>query len=203
MKSLLTIFLFIAAATAGAQTTTATQTAAWTPAQLDAASTAKNIAYIDTASRSAIMYVNLARLYPKQFAALEVKNYYGNKNYGNYVKDSPYRQSLIKYLNTMEPLPALKFDKELYGDAKCFAAEMGNAGRVSHERKTCPKSNYAECISYGMDTGRDIALQWLIDHNVQSLGHRENCLNKTYSKIAICTHYHAKWGTCSVAEIIW
>ena len=103
----------------------------------------------------------------------------------------------------MAPLPALQFDKDLYNDAKCFAAEMGTAGRVSHERKTCKKYNYAECCSYGMETGRDIALQWLIDHDVQSLGHREICLDKAYTKIGVATHYHAKWGMCSVAEIIW
>ena len=51
-----------------------------------------------------------------------------------------------------------------------------------------------------MLTGKDIALQWLIDHNVPSLGHREVCLDETYTKIGLSIHSHKREGTCAVAD---
>lgn len=193
--TILSVFLLLAA-TAIAQTS-------WTTTQLDAANTAKNIAYLSAVERDAIIYINLARMYPKDFAKYEVQDYNGTVKYGDYIKGSPYKQSLIKELNSMQPIPALKFDEELYKDAKCFAAEIGDAGTVTHSRKLCAKQNYAECCSFGMDTGKDIALQWLIDHDVSSLGHREICLDKSYTKIGLSLHKHAKWDVCAVAELIW
>lgn len=197
MRTVKVLFLFLlVAANATAQTT-------WTTAQLDAANTAKNETYLSAVERDAIMYVNLARLYPKEFAKYEVEGYNGTVKYGDYIKGSPYKQSLIKDLNSMQPVHALKFDEELYKDAKCFAAEIGAAGAVTHARKTCIKHDYAECCSFGMDTGKDIAMQWLIDHDISTLGHRKNCLDKSYTKIGLSLHTHTKWGVCAVAEMIW
>lgn len=175
----------------------------WTESQLAKANTAKNSSYLTEAEREAILYINLARLYPKQFAELEVEKYYGPSKYGDYLKESQWRTSLIIDLQNREPIHALEFDATLYQDAKCFSKEMGEAGTIGHERKKCKKNNYAECCSYGMDTGKDIALQWLIDHNVESLGHRKICMDVSYSKIGISVHVHKKWQTCAVAEIIW
>jgi hypothetical protein len=175
----------------------------WTNEQLDNANTAKDIEYISNAERDAIMYINLARLYPKDFAKYEVENYYGPERFGNYLENSPYRKSLISTLNTMTPVKALQFDQTLYEYAKCFAKEQGEEGSTGHVRKTCADGNFAECCSYGMETGKDIALQWLIDHDVTSLGHRENCLNNEYTKIGLSCYTHAEYDFCCVADMIW
>lgn len=179
------------------------QPTTWTAEQLAAANTAKDINYISDIERDAVKYINLARLYPKQFARLEVENYFGTERYGPYVKNSMYRKSLIQELQKMAPLKAYVFDKELYDDARCFAAEQSKNGETGHARKKCPKNAYAECCSYGMNTGRDIAMQWLIDDKVASLGHRKNCLNARFTRIGLSYNSHKVWNHCAVAEFIY
>ena len=175
----------------------------WTSNQIEKANTAKDVAYLTTIEKECVLYINLCRLYPKDFLKNEVLNYYGTAKYGDYVKNSSYRQSLINLLNSMQPVDALYFDSEAYNIAKCFAIEQGKAGTTGHTRINCKDGNYAECCSYGMETGKDIVLQLLIDHNVPSLGHRINCLNKTYTKIGVSVQIHVKWDTCAVIDMIW
>jgi hypothetical protein len=124
----------------------------WTQDQLDAANTAVNVSDLTTAEQEAIMYINLARLYPKDFAQIHVQNYTGPTKYGGYLKGSSYLASLISHLNSMTPTKALVFDEDMYQKAKCFAKEQGIEGSTGHIRKTCPnlQGNYAECCSYGM-----------------------------------------------------
>jgi len=176
--------------------------APWTPEELVKANTAKDITSLSKIEKEAIMYVNLARLYPKKFVTNELTNYGGPAKYGGYVKNSPYKKTLITKLNGMAPLKAFKFDKLLYDDAKCFSAEQGASGKEGHERKICKAGIYAENCSYGMPTGKDVAMQWLIDHNVKSLGHRNTCLSTKYTKIGISEHSHKVWETCSIGEFI-
>lgn len=189
--SLLLLFLIITAP-CFAQT--------WTTAQLDAANTAKDVAYLTDVEKEAIMYINLARLYPKAFADYEVANYFGTKKYGDYLKASAYRESLITTLKSMQAVKALLPDSALYENAKCFAKELGDRGETGHTRQLCKKENYAECLSYGMDTGKDITMQWLIDHAVLSVGHRKLCLSPVYARVGLSTHAHKKWDICAVAE---
>lgn len=175
----------------------------WTEKQIEEANTAKDISYISQMEKDVIMYINLARLYPQDFARIELKDYYGPAKYGNYLKNSPYKTSLEETLNTMKPVVALQFDQELYESAKCFAKESGEAGITGHTRVKCPKANVAECCSYGMDTAKDVVLQLLIDHNVASLGHRKICLDPSYTKAGASEHPHTKYTTCTVVDIIW
>ena len=149
------------------------------------------------------MYINLARLYPKDFVQIEVMNYFGTDKYESIYKNSKYWTSLIAELNSTTQKNSLYFDNDLYENAKCFSKELGERSLESHQRKICEKKKYAECLSYGMATGKDVAMQWLIDKDVPSLGHRKICLDSTYTKVAISVHSHKKWSTCAVAEMIW
>jgi uncharacterized protein YkwD len=173
----------------------------WSAEQLANANTASAINYLTQAEKDAIMYINLARLFPKEFVKFELINYAAPIKFGDYLKNSSYKKSLQNELNKMKPIRAMVFDSVQYADAKCFAKDMGDRGIIGHQRKTCKASNYAECCSYGMETGKDIAMQWLIDHDVPGVGHRKNCLEKDYTKIAVCTHAHKKWQICAVAEM--
>jgi len=175
----------------------------WTPQQIDAANTAVNVNFLTKEERETILYLNLARLYPKRFAAIEVKNYTGGERFGNFVKNSPYKASLMTTLNSMKSLKALYFDSASYQNAKCFAIESGNNGLFGHNRINCPKGNFAECCSYGMDNGLEIVLSWLIDDKVPNLGHRINCLNPEYNKIGVSIHSHTTFRICAVADMIW
>ena len=171
----------------------------WSKAQIAKANTAKDIAYLSTVEKECIMYLNLCRLYPQDFLKFELTNYFGNEQYGDYLKDSAYRKSLISKLAAMSPIHQLTFDEDLYKNAACFAKEQGIAGTIGHTRIKCSKEVYtAECCSYGMNTAKDIVLQLLIDDRVTSLGHRKICLDNKYSKIGVSVSSHKEWGATKI-----
>lgn len=173
----------------------------WTETQRTKANTAKDITYLTAVEKECIMYLNLCRLYPQDFLKFELTNYFGNEKYGEYLKKSTYRKSLLSFLATMQPIDALYFDIDIYTNAACFAKEQGKAGTTGHTRIKCPTGKYAaECCSYGMETGKDIAMQLLIDHGISSLGHRKICLNTVYSKIGVSVNTHSQWGICAVLD---
>ena len=163
----------------------------WTSKQLENTNTAGHIKYLTKAEKEAIKYINLARRYPKQFLKIEFRN---NKLNSKNVR------SLKLLLSKMKPTHVLKFNNDLYKNAKCFAKESGEGGFTGHERKKCDVHYSGECCSYGVANGRGIALQWLIDENVPSLGHRKICLNPRYNYIGISKHAHKVWDICAVAD---
>ncbi len=175
----------------------------WSKPELDSAKTADTCQFLNAIEKDAIMYLNLARLFPQKFAKIELSGYYGTKKYGDYLKDSPYIISLQQMLDTIQPMSRLIPVDSMAENAKCFAIEMGDSGYTGHERIKCAKEKkYAECCSFGMNTGKDIMMQMLIDHNIESLGHRKNCLNVTYTKIGLALHTHTEWGHCCVIELM-
>ena len=177
----------------------------WTPAQLAKANTAKNITYLSKVEKEAIMYINLARLFPSDFIRNELVVSAGmNKGFFKMKNDrGPYQTTLVATLRKMKPVKALLFDKKLFETAKCFAKEQGASGATGHSRKKCQYGGYdAECCSYGQYTGIDVALQLLIDRGVPSLGHREICLDPYYAKIGLSLHPHKQYGTCAVLDFM-
>ena len=162
----------------------------WTSTQLDAANTAKTVTGITAVERETIMYINLARLYPRQFALREVPE--GER--------TTYRTSLMIDLNRMQPVPALVFDSTMYDLAACFALESGELGLEGHNRIHCKGGYMAECCSYGMKEAKDIALQWLIDEDIASLGHRKICLDGRYHAVGISVFKHKTYRFCAVAD---
>lgn len=174
----------------------------WSSNQLLETNTAKDLSFLTEAEKQAIMFVNLARMYPKEFASKVVANYYGNENYGDYLKGSSYQASLLKDLNKAQPVGKLVFDQAAYESAQCFALEQGKTGKTGHDRIQCKSYFYGECVSYGMETGLDIAMHWLVDHDVPSLGHREICLSARYTKIGLSKAPHKSYGVCTVADFV-
>ena len=173
----------------------------WTKEELDKANTCAKIDELEDVEKEAVMYINLARLFPEKFVEVELADYWGPDKYEGYLKGSKYKQSLIDELNEREPVTALVYDETLQEFASCFAKEQGANGHMGHKRKNCPKDNFAECCAYDMETGRDIALQLLIDHNVADLGHRINCLNPNLTKIGISFQPHVKANFCAVLDL--
>lgn len=174
----------------------------WTDSQLDQANSAKDVSYLTKEEKDAILYINLCRLFPKEFSERELEGYEMDRAFGAIVlaEFNKYKQSLQKDLQTRKAVGALAFDQTLYLDAKCYAAEISKAARSGHERVDCKESNYAECVSFGKQTGKDIALQLLIDSGVESLGHREICLDKAYKLVGISANQHFKYKHCAVLE---
>jgi hypothetical protein len=174
----------------------------WSADQLKQANTAADVSDISPVEKEAIAYINLARLFPQDFIQIELKDYQ-DPYHGDWVKYAKEKNSLSKDLSGMHAIKPLSFDKDLYEQAKCFAEEQGASGAVGHNRKKCPKleGTAAECCSYGMNTGKDIAMQWLIDLDVSSHGHRMICLSGEFSQIGLSEHEHKKYSYCAVADL--
>ena len=174
----------------------------WTEEELNKANTCKGITELEDNEKEAILYINLARLYPKKFAKVQLADYWGPEKYNRYLDGSEYKESLMDQLiSEQEPMTPLLWDEELQEFATCFAEEQGASGLMGHQRKRCAKGNFAECCAYDMETGLDIAMQLLIYHEVQSLGHRENCLNPELTKVGIKFAVHKKANFCAVLDL--
>jgi uncharacterized protein YkwD len=171
----------------------------WTAEQLDEANTGKDYEYLSNEEKQTVQYINLCRLYPKQFAVNEVKPYKGIKGI-KYKGLAKYKTSLINQLNVMQPCDALEFDENMYDDAECYAKEISVNKRALHQRKDCEKRKYAENLYFGNNDGKIIALEWLIDCGIVNLGHRKNCLNKLYGGIGVKMDTHFEYVKCAVAE---
>jgi uncharacterized protein YkwD len=171
----------------------------WTAGQLDAANTAKEYEYVTDEEKMIVQYINLCRLYPKQFAENEVKPYNGIKGI-KYKGLAKYKASLLKELNSRQPLEALEFDENMYDDAECYAEEISKNKRAAHQRKTCEKNGYAENLYFGKQDAKTVVLEWLIDCGIASLGHRKNCLNKLYGGFGVKVDTHYEYGKCVVGE---
>ena len=172
----------------------------WTYDELVKVKTFENT-NLSVVEKEAIMYINMARMFPLKFVELELKDYWGTELFGDYLINSSYKISLISALKKSTPIAPLIFDETLQEYAACFAKEQGLSGTRGHERKRCAKGTFAECISYGCATGKDIAMQLLIDHKVESLGHRKICLDPSYSKVGIKFNTHRKSEYCAVIDL--
>jgi hypothetical protein len=172
----------------------------WTSEELQKANTAVNISSISSEEKEVIKYLNLARQYPQKFALVEVKDYLGPLKYGDYLKTSAYKQSLLVELQNRTPVGLLFFDESMFLLADCFAKESGEAGLVGHNRVSCSNGFEGECCSYGHNEGRDIAISLLIDHDVPSLGHRKICLDESYNKVGASIKPHKTYGSCCVVD---
>ena len=174
----------------------------WSSQELEKANTCIFIYELSEIEKEAILYINLARLFPLKFAKIEVLPYFGPDKYGAYLEDSPYKESLLSDLKTTKPMNALIFNEKLRELAVCFAREQGASGYMGHDRKKCGGFYNAECISYDMETGKDIAMQLLVDHEVPSLGHREACLDSELTKVGISFSSHKKASFCAVLDFL-
>jgi hypothetical protein len=172
---------------------------AWTHEQLEEANTGKEYDYLTPEEREIVQYINLCRLYPKQFAANEVKPYNGIRGI-KYKGLATYKAGLIKELNSRQPCDALEFDENMYDDAECYAKEISVNRRAPHQRKDCEKAKYAENLYFGNNDGKTIVLEWLIDCGVANLGHRKNCLDKLNGGIGVKIDTHFQYGKCAVGE---
>jgi hypothetical protein len=68
----------------------------WSIKEIKRANTANNISVLTQEEKDVVMYMNLARMYPKKYVFVEVIPYDGGILHGHYLKNSPYKDSLIK-----------------------------------------------------------------------------------------------------------
>jgi len=164
---------------------------AWPQEKLDKANTAASVESLTQVEKDVILYLNLARLFPKDFAAFELKDFPGtDRNV----------QSLKQKLNLNFTSKALTWNASLQAAAVCFTSEQGPTGRTGHKRMNCERGFNSECLSYGMFTGRDIVLQLLIDEGNPDLGHRKICLLGTMKEIGVSDGPHKSYNRMAVLD---
>lgn len=176
------------------------QPAKWTEDELHNTNTAQDASYLTTLEKEAILYLNLARHYPKKYLEKELNSYSGPRGYTQVSMNNSYRKSLERTLRRMQPTNVIHPDSTLYMTAKCMRDEQGPTNRIGHSRKRCKKSYRAECISYGMKSGKEVTMQLLIDTDVPSLGHRKACLSPFYTRIGIKHGHHGRYETMTVLD---
>jgi uncharacterized protein YkwD len=176
------------------------QTETWTAEEIAAANTARNCTFMDSTERDIVKYCNLARLYPKKFARLEVQNYIGSVEQPDQYRNSENKRSLILDLNASRACGAYLPDSSLTRMAECFQLELEASGKTGHDRKNCPEDYLAENCSFGKSTAKDIVLQLLIDEGIASLGHRKNILNEKYTLLGVAFGGHKKYRNCCVMD---
>jgi len=182
-------------------TTSTSVGSAWTAEEISNANKGAGASYLTDFEKKVIMYLNLARLYPKKFAATELSPYTKPQGYGVRETFPEYKQSLMQTLSTMNPVGAIVPDYECYQMAYCWAEESSRLGLRGHKRVDCVKGYAAECCSYGVYTPIDIVLQWLIDDNVPGLGHRTICLSSQYTKCGVSFMKHSTEDHVTVLDL--
>lgn len=178
-----------------------TQAKKWSKKQLKKADTAIHIAQLTPDEKIIIQYLNLARLFPMDFALLEVIPFEKPMIPGTNVEFSSYKKTLLEELHSMPPGIALQPDSFLIADAKCFVGELAQRNILGHQRTQCPRRDHDECILCGMMPPKLIAIQLLIDQGRASLIHRKNCLKPTNRRIGCSQKQHGDFGACTVVEI--
>jgi len=171
----------------------------WNKKEISKADKARNISYLTENEKDVILYLNLARMYPKKFASIEVANWDRPSEWASLPNDI-YKNSLLQTLNQINSLNPIYPDKDQYTTAACLAKEQSLSGEIGHHRKKCKDNSGAENCSYGMYKGRDVVIQLLIDHDVPSLGHRKSFL-ANYSKIGVAQNTHPKYKYSTVIDL--
>lgn len=189
---------------------TFSQKTKFTQQQLADANTASQSTVLTSLEKDVLMYINLVRMYPKQFFyqyadSMAVLAGINNKH-DNFI-------SLKKILledNKSEPLV---LNDNLYKMAKEMRDDVGPHGIVGHtdskKRNFAKRSKLyklddkytAENIDFGRDSALEIVFSWLFDIDVESLGHRENLLNPVYKIAGVKFGDHKKYEFCCVLDL--
>ncbi|MCB0736560.1 MAG: hypothetical protein KDC92_03535 [Bacteroidetes bacterium] len=169
-----------------------TETEEWSETEKEKANTAAEVSYLNGEEKELILYLNLARLYPKKYAELELVK---EEN-----KNTLYYKSLKKTLEAMDPVGALEPDAELSKTADCLRKDMYRFRYSNHTRVTCKGDYNGECLSFGWLTGAGHILNLLVDEGIKDLGHRKIMLAKGYKTIGTAVGKHHKYEESAVLD---
>jgi uncharacterized protein YkwD len=166
-------------------------------------------------ARAAIREMNLARQNPALYASFvqELRSKMnGNVMVlpgGTRVRTKEGTRALdeaIHFLRSTQPLPPLAFSRGMSRAAKDHCADQAD-GSFGHEGKDrshagtriarygTVSGGWAENISYGKSTARDVVLALIIDDGLPARKHRQNIFNPGYSFAGVGFGRHARFGT--------
>jgi hypothetical protein len=175
----------------------------WDSIIVERANTARENRNLKDNEKQVIFYTNLARADGKLFAATYLKRYMDSTN----LKPTPFTRSLERELRSIQNLPMLHPETDLYDIAREHAIESGKTGRKGHQgfkkRFSDLQSTYfayGENCYYGWDNPLAIVIKLLIDEGITDLGHRFNMLDPRYNSIGVSIMPHKTYGYNCVME---
>ena len=176
----------------------------WSQHEIERANLAENTPNWTDEEKDVLLHVNLVRLFPRKYWEFEVQSWEMPSGWSR-GDDSKELASLKSTLLVMNPVNALVPDVQLTSEAACLAQLQSKSGVTGHDRgRSCPRSStfsyWAENCDYGMLQGVDVIVSLLIDYNVKSLGHRENCLNPNYQFVGVAQDTHTKYRFVTVMD---
>jgi len=194
----------------------------WTPAERSSADAAHTAAYLTDEERAVVLYVNLARLYPRKFARLHIlplRSRFTGKLLARPGTDPIATNEgvaavneCIRVMEHQKPLSALTPALGLSQSATDHVKDSGPAGIVGHtgadgstfaqrmERHGKWKKCAGENIAYGEADPAFIVVQLLVDDGVASRGHRTNIFNGAYGCIGVAIGPHETWRNMCVMD---
>jgi len=137
--------------------------------------------------QEAFDYTNYARTDPQGFAEEFLREAHDNGTDNGAYADLMARQ----------PVGALELSPGLFAAARAHSRDLNeNCQRLQHD--SCDGTiwsdrissyynggNLAENAAWGYPTGLDVVLGWIIDHNIDGVGHRVALLNGDYTHVGI------------------
>ena len=155
--------------------------------------------------RTTLLYLNLARSHPRQFAAFfrsYLREHQPEAYTDKFLKNDRYYATFYRELLQLDPLPVLVPDASMQTLAICWAEESGQSGAIGHERTNCAFGYQAEstCFSYTDDPLFNL-LELLVDEGVLDLGHRKMLLNPDLRSVGIAVRPHVRYNHCLVIDL--
>jgi len=122
-------------------------------------------------------------------------------------------EDAIKFLQTLKPLPPLRFSQGLYLAAQSHVKDQSFSGGLGHKGSDNTlieqrvkqygvwQGGIGENITYGDDSARERILTWLIDDGFPSRGHRRRLLSTDYHVAGISCGSHPEFSVMCVLTL--
>lgn len=122
-------------------------------------------------------------------------------------------EDAIKFLQTLKPLPPLRFSQGLYLAAQSHVKDQSSSGGLGHKgsdntlveqrvkRYGTWQGGIGENITYGDDSARERILSWLIDDGFPGRGHRRRLLSTDYHVAGISCGSHPEFSVMCVLTL--
>ncbi len=168
---------------------------------LETASDTSGLQKFSPMEKEVLMWTNLARMAPKEFA--EMLTAY-TKSSSLYTSNNTYvislKKDLLKAVPIKNPLQVHKTLNELALSHAEFGKRTGKYGHQNIEQRVSIVKNkmkylsYAENCSYHYENALDAFMSLLIDNGIKDLGHRKTILNPRFTHIGISILPYTKPG---------
>jgi uncharacterized protein YkwD len=121
-------------------------------------------------------------------------------------------EEAIDFLKKAKPVGPLSPSKGLSLAAKSHVDDIGPAGFLTHtgtdgstmkariEKQGSWQNTIGENMAFGLNSGRDIVVQLIVDDGVPDRGHRGNIFKAQYRVAGVSTGNHKVFNTCCVID---